>query len=276
MLRQIYYALPPNLRFLARRLYYGPVDLYERLMGKRDQLTPPKGLIFTGSGDFKAQGEKMLGYFKTFGGLRPYHRVLDIGSGIGRMAVPLTTFLNENGTYNGFDVVERGVAWCKKKITSKFPNFQFQYIPLDNDLYKSGGSSAANFKFPYPDQSFDFVILTSVFTHMLPDEVANYLKEISRVLAPGGTCFATFFVWNEESATLSAANPAFQFPHDYGHYRLMDENVKSANVAYEETYLQQNLIADAQLKLKAAYYGYWCGRPKLDTKDFQDILILEK
>ena len=275
MLRQVYYALPPNLRFLARRLYYAPTDMLDRLRGKRDDLTPPKGLIFTGSGDFKAQGQKLLGYFQEIGGLQPDHQVLDIGSGIGRIAVPLTTFLNTEGGYEGFDVVELGVKWCQNRISTRFPNFNFRYIPLDNDLYKSGGNNAANFQFPYSDQSFDFVILTSVFTHMLPDEVANYLKEIRRVLKPNGTCFATFFIWNEKSAQLSASNPAFQFPYDYGGYRLMDEVVKSANVAYEETELQR-LVASAKLTTQQCHYGFWCGRPKEQCKDFQDILILKK
>ena len=240
ILRSIYYTFPPSLRFLARRVYYLPVDVYEQVTGKREDLIPPKGLIFTGSGDFKAQGEKMLQYFIKEG-LQPQHRVLDIGSGIGRMAIPLTSYLNEEGRYEGFDVVSMGVDWCTKNITSRFPNFNFKYISLNNDLYKSDGGTAANFHFPYKKDSFDFVILTSVFTHMLPDEVENYLKEIARVLKPGGLCFSTFFLINEESKKGIANNTDFHFPYDYGHYRLMDDKVRSANVAYLEQYLP-NLV----------------------------------
>jgi len=271
-LRKLYYNLPPSWRFVARRLYYWPYDLYESLSGQRDALTPPRGMIFTGSGDFRAQGEKMLEYFQTLGGLKPGHSVLDIGSGIGRIAIPLTGYLSEEGRYEGFDVVKRGVDWCQKHISSRHPNFHFRYIDLDNDLYKSGGASAADFTFPYETDSFDFVVLTSVFTHMIPAEVENYLKEIQRVLRPGGTCFATFFIWNEEAA--SRQNPAFTFPHDKGHYRLMDEQVQSANVAFEEAYLDE-LIGQAGLKKEAVYYGYWAAsRKKEDCKDFQDVVIM--
>src|SRR5262249_6440676 len=49
------------------------------------------------------------------------------------------------------------------------------------------------FVFPYADASFDFVFLTSVFTHMLPAEVAQYLREVRRVLRPAGRCPAAFF-----------------------------------------------------------------------------------
>jgi SAM-dependent methyltransferase len=230
-------------------------------------------MIFTGSGDFVAQGEKMLAYLQELAGLQPYHAVLDIGSGIGRIAIPLTGYLDQNGRYEGFDVVRRGVEWCQKNISSRHANFQFRYIDLDNDLYKSGGGSARDFTFPYEDNQFDLTVLTSVFTHMLPDEVENYLKEIQRVLKPGGKCFATFFVWNDQAA--QHQNPAFAFPHDKGHYRLMDEQVKSANVAFEEQYLE-GIIAQAGLSKQAVHYGFWAGRDKTACKDFQDIVILRK
>jgi ubiquinone/menaquinone biosynthesis C-methylase UbiE len=108
--------------------------------------------------------------------------VLDIGSGIGRVAIPLTEYLSEEGRYEGFDVVEKGVQWCQTHITRQFPNFQFQYIPLNNDLYRSDGQDATQFSFPYPDDQFDLIVVNSVFTHMLPEEVDNYLGEIRRVL----------------------------------------------------------------------------------------------
>lgn len=275
-LRKLFYSLPPAWRFLARRLYYLPADFYEGLSGQRDPMTPPRGLIYTGSGDFRAQGEKMRRHLIELAGLQPQHRVLDVGSGIGRIAVPLTEYLSEEGSYEGFDVVEIGVRWCRETITRRFPNFRFKYVDLDNDLYRSGGGSAADFHFPYPDEDFDLVVLTSVFTHMLPDEVANYLREISRVLRQGGRCFATFFLWNEEAARLSGGNPHFTFPHDRGHYRLMDEQVQAANVAYEENYLRREMIEAAGLEVEQEHYGYWAGREKEACKDFQDVLVMRK
>ena len=267
--------LPPNWRFLARRVYYLPVDFYEEMTGKKDPLTPPRGLVFTGSGDFRQQGQKLLRYFIE-AGLQPGHRVLDIGSGIGRIAIPLTDYISAAGNYEGFDVVPMGVKWCKENISSRFSHFNFQHIALSNDLYQMEGGTAANFHFPYRDNSFDFVILTSVFTHMLPDEVENYLNEIQRVLSPGGICFATFFLINEHAELQLRQQKAFQFPYDYGHYRLMDNKVKSANVAFGETYLRQRLALMKSLAIQHINYGYWCGRKKEDCKDFQDIVLLVK
>ncbi len=209
--------------------------------------------------------------FQELCNLQPHHSVLDIGSGIGRIALPLTRFLSENGRYEGFDVVKKGVDWCQQQITARFPNFQFRYISLENDLYRSDGGSASNFRFPYPDASFDFAIANSVFTHMLPDEVDNYLGELYRVLRPGGVCYLTFFLFNEKTAWPEG----FEFPFDYTHYRLMDDEVKSANVAFEEKHLRK-IVERYDLKVRHLCYGYWRGLSKSECKDFQDILVLQK
>ncbi|MCB0643042.1 MAG: class I SAM-dependent methyltransferase [Phaeodactylibacter sp.] len=231
--RTLFYRLPPSLRFLARRLYYLPYDLRHKRQTQKGIPLPPKGLVYTGGGDFLEEGERILKFCQREGGLAPGHRVLDIGSGIGRLALPLTDFLDSTGSYAGFDVIQTGVRWCRDHIQSKFPNFQFQYIELKNDLYRSGGIQAEQFTFPYEDQSFDWVLVNSVFTHMIPEEVVQYLKEIERILKPGGYCYATFFVYDSTVKARIKQMDDFQFPYDYGHYRLMDDQVQSANVAYD-------------------------------------------
>lgn len=250
--------------------------MYRNLAGKKRRHEPPKGMVFTGSGDFIKQGQTFLKYFKKYGELKPHHRVLDVGSGMGRMAVPLIDFLDEKGSYEGFDVVEKGVKWCKNHITESHPRFRFKHISLQNDLYTSGENNAVNFKFPYPGNEFDFCIVTSVFTHMLPSEVENYLFEINRVLKPGGKCLATFFILTEESLELSKKTDSFYFPYKYSGYRLMDKDVKSANVAFEKRFLFDDIISKTKLDVEQFLPGRWCGRKKEDTVDFQDTLILSK
>lgn len=270
--RKLFYSIPPAWRFAVRRLYYLPLDTWETVTGQRGSLTPPKGIIYTGGGDFKAQGEQALSHFIEFCGLQPHHHVLDVGSGIGRMAVPLTRYLNEAGSYDGFDVVEKGVEWCREHIAVRFPNFKFQYIPIGNDLYRTDGRNAAHFQFPFDSNRFDLVIVNSVFTHMVLEEVDNYLEEISRVLKPGGCCYATFFLFDQKMAWPEG----FDFPFDHGEYRLMDEEVKSANVAFDENYLLRDLAEKKRLSVRHLFYGSWRGLPRQDCKEFQDIVIFQK
>ena len=40
----------------------------------------------------------------------------------------------------------------------------------------------------------DVAFLTSVFTHMLPEDVEHYLDELARVLKPGGRTLITWFL----------------------------------------------------------------------------------
>ncbi len=132
-IRKLFYLLPPCLRFLVRRIYYLPLDIYENLAGKKEPLVPPRGLIFTGGGDFLREGRRVVELLKKEGELSPHHRVLDMGSGIGRIAIPLTRELDSNGSYEGFDIIELGISWCRKNIGKKYPNFKFTHIRLQND-----------------------------------------------------------------------------------------------------------------------------------------------
>ncbi len=274
--RKLYYSLSPNLRYALRRIYFYPIDLWDTITGKRDKTIPPRGLIFIGPGDYKKIGEHYLDVFKEHCGLKPTHRVLDIGCGIGRIAIPLTKYLNSNGAYEGFDIVKRGIDWCKKNITTKYPNFKFIHIDLKNDLYNLTTEEAAkNFVFPYNDNEFDLIVLTSVFTHMLPEDIENYTKEINRVLKVGGKCLATYFILNLESINYMKANAGLNFEFDMGTYSLLDKNVKEANIAFDEEYLL-NLITKNNLILEKKLYGFWSGRPKNESFDFQDTLIFSK
>ncbi|MDX6188486.1 class I SAM-dependent methyltransferase [Flavobacterium sp. Fl-318] len=275
-LRSVYYTISPKSRLLVRKIYYFPIDFFDLLRGRKNKFVPNKGDIFIGSGDFVAQGKHHLMLLEQLASLQSNHAVLDIGCGIGRAAVPLTQFLKNEAKYEGFDVVKKGILWCKKNITKDFPNFNFQYIPLNNDLYYLTSQKAENFVFPYRDHSFDTVFLFSVFTHMQPVEVQNYLNEISRVLKPGGKCLSTFFIYNDEIETaISKQNSAFNFPYKEEGYRLMNQKVPSANIAFEEEYLL-NMITQSNLKLKKKIYGSWANRQNKNLFDYQDILILEK
>jgi ubiquinone/menaquinone biosynthesis C-methylase UbiE len=275
MKRFLYYLLPTPIRLFARRLYYLPVDAYEYATGKRQKGVPPRGKIFIGHGDYVKQGEKFLNYFRELAGLQPNHAVLDIGCGIGRMAVPLTRFLNEQGTYDGFDIVKSGIDWCNKHISSQHPNFRFQYTGLYNQLYNtSDKSDARSFIFPYENAKFDFVFLTSVFTHMMPAEVEHYINEIGRVMKPGATCLMSFFIINCVSEDLMFKKPThMNFPINKEFYRLHSAQVDTANVAYDEEWLLEKL-ENAGLKMESIQYGQWCGRDSYF--DYQDLVICSK
>jgi len=265
----------------ARKAYYGVIDIKERLSGQRDQLTPPKKLrAFIGINsekDFKSVGDEFFKYFIDLGKLKLYERVLDVGCGIGRMAVPLTEYLNEKGSYEGFDIYAEGINWATKSISSKFPNFHFKFVDIQNKSYNPEGKfKASDFKFPYENDYFDFIFLTSVFTHMLPKDLENYLSELVRVLKTNGRCLITFFLLDEESSKLVETKQSsmdFKYTLAEG-LRTIDNKEPENALAYDENHVKMLYKKYGLTIEEPVRYGCWSGRKK--CLSLQDIIVAHK
>lgn len=176
--------------------------------------------------------------------------------------MPLTEYLEDGGSYEGFDITTDEVNWCRENISTKYPNFRFHRANIYSKHYNPNGKvTASEYKFPYEDMSFDFVFLTSVFTHILPQELENYLSEIVRVLKRGGKCLISFFLLNPESLKYSNENLGIlDFKYDFEYYRLLNPDVPEFAVAYKESFIQ-SLYEKHQLKImEPIRYGSWCGR----------------
>ncbi len=238
---------------------------------------PPDELNFVGAGDFDANGRQFLWFFEHLAGLKPHHRVLDVGCGIGRMARPLTGYLDASGSYEGFDIVDVGIDWCRANITPRFPNFKFQRADVYNPAYHPGGRyDAAEYAFPFPSESFDFVCLTSVFTHMRPAGVENYTREISRVLKVGGRCLITYFLQTDETAALGRAGRGrVNFVHRRdGYWIARPEVADEEAIAFDEAdvlalYERCGLAVAGPIRR-----GAWSGRA--DFLTLQDLVVAEK
>lgn len=279
-LRTIWYSLSSNQRFFIRRLYYLPKDILDGISGKRHKYVPPRGYIYTGSPasaeDYLTQGQHQLQMLKEYANLEPNHKVLDIGSGIGRTAIALTGYLNPRGSYEGFDVVERGVQWCNSRIHKENSNFNFKYVPLFNDLYNTATLKATEFIFPYPNNSMDVAFSFSVFTHMQLEEIQHYFNEVQRVLKPGGVCLSTFFLFDDASEDFISGKRDFSFPVKKNGYRLMNESVKSGNIAIHKNKLFQ-MLSETHFEKVKIVDGFWKDEIRGTSKaEYQDMVVFEK
>jgi SAM-dependent methyltransferase len=250
--------------------------LCDHIARNRFMPVPPSENIFVGDGDFRAIGAEFLRHFVKLGDLRPADRVLEIGCGIGRMALPLTQYLSD-GTYDGMDVVADGITWCGQNITPVYPAFRFHHMDVANDLYNPAGRiESTAVTLPFADQSFDFVLLTSVLTHLQAAETLAYAWDISRLLRPGGRCFLSLFLMNDSAREgLRAGDRRLDFkPDEDGPTWLANPEIPSAAVAHDEKFLI-DMFASVGLKpAKPTVYGTWCGRP--NAVSYQDLLVLEK
>jgi SAM-dependent methyltransferase len=217
-----------------------------------------------------------LGFFIGLAGLQPTEDVLDVGCGMGRMAYSLVHYLAPTARYEGFDIMGNLIQWCQQTITPRFPNFTFRQADIFNKNYNpTGTTAAAEFIYPYEDERFDFVFLTSVFTHMLAPDVRHYLDEIYRVLKPGGRCLATVFLLNPESERLIEAGKSTQgLVHSVEESLTADPAIPEASVGFKEVSLLK-WIAERHFTVAGKYYGFWCGRPR-PFSAYQDMLLFYK
>ncbi len=263
------HALKPFLKktfyqFILHSPFNGPV--------------PPEWAIFTGNGDFVDVGKQVLQRLIVEGGLQPRHCVLDVGCGMGRVALPLSTFLNPaaGGAYEGFDIVKAGVDWCRQKYR-RLPHFHFTHSDVYNLHYNPGGRfKASEYRFPHPDNSFDLVFLNSVFTHMLPADVENYLAEVARVLKPGGVSCITYFLMVPdaiEGMKSGRTSQGLVLKPTSQTYWTKYTNDPEDTTGYPLDYIE-GLYQKNGLVLEKTLYGNWCGREKF--YEFQDVVFGRK
>jgi len=221
--------------------------------------------------NFRLVGDEFVGHLLRHADLQPTDRVLDLGSGSGRLAIPLTAQLGPTGRYDGIDVHAGAVAWCEQHITPQHPRFHFHHADVRNAFYNPKGRLAsAEHQLPFDDDSFDVVVLASVFTHLLPDAVAHYLGEIQRVLAPGGRLMTTYFLLDEQSrAAIEAGTAAIRFRPSPADTWVVDPGVAEAAVAIDELVVRR-LHDEAGLPVRDLHPGSWA-RPEGVT--FQDLVV---
>lgn len=203
-------------------------------------------------------------------GLEDTDRVLDIGCGSGRIAAALANVLT-TGRYEGFDVDKSRIAWAKEHI--ELPQFNFRHVDVKNGMYSRGllRKKAVDFAFPYPDDSFDFAIATSLFTHLLADEASHYLAEVARVLDGTGTLFATFFIVDEFAVSeVRAGNTRWLRQELRDGVWVQDPKKPELAIGFPPERLDRMML-DAGLTIDAIRYGSWCGRS--EPVDYQDIVI---
>jgi SAM-dependent methyltransferase len=220
---------------------------------------------------FRDVGRMMLNGFCEYADLRPDERVLEVGCGIGRIAVALTQYLNA-GTYVGFDIVPHGIAWCRKKITPRYPNFTFFVADVYNGLYHPKGKfKASAYRFPFDDASFSFVYLTSVFTHMLPADMEQYVREMARVLDAGGRCFCTAYVMSPQARSHLVDGTSLRKFRDSGRGYWTDQpGTPEGAIAFDEDYLLGVFRREGLNPMRFVPGEWWKDR------NAQDILVLSK
>ena len=202
--------------------------------------------------------------------LKPTHHVLDIGCGIGNLAVGLSEFLE--GRYDGVDVNEEAIRWCRRAITSRYPRFHFHHADVASTAYNRGGRlDAADYRYPFDSQAFDRIFLGSVLTHLLPGAVERTMMEIARLLKRDGMCVASCFLLNDDNrASVEAGRSFMSFGVALDRSRVHSASCPEAAVALDEAFVR-DLVKRMGLRIADIRRGGWWN----GTADDQDVLALQ-
>ena len=104
---------------------------------------------------------------------RQFRSILEFGCGYGRLTRHLFDLAPEAAIF-GCDVSTRDITWCR----AKYPRGRF----LKNDPHPP---------LDLPDQQCDLILSYSVFTHLSEENHKGWLKDLSRILKPGGLMLHT-------------------------------------------------------------------------------------
>jgi SAM-dependent methyltransferase len=150
-----------------------------------DQLLPPAFLRkrIHGSEDVdtfeqvgRAVASDLIGYLKQAQSSGSDFRALDFGVGCGRILVPLQELARKSWPrpdailWHGSDIDRQAIDWCSAYLGSRGKFVVNETMP----------------PLPFADRFFDFVYSISIFTHLPEAMQFAWLKEINRVLKPGG------------------------------------------------------------------------------------------
>jgi SAM-dependent methyltransferase len=164
------------------------------------------GAEFQDDAYYLASSQREVERLRTYCGLTAESRLLDVGCGVGRLAIGLSRQPGTLKHYQGIDVSPASIAWCQRHIAPRAPGFDFTHIDARNSRYNPGGQAiSGQFRLPFDDGAFDIIYLYSVFSHMTLEDVGRYLEEYQRLLSEGGHIFLTAFV--EEGVPDVMVNP---------------------------------------------------------------------
>ncbi|MGY5128345.1 class I SAM-dependent methyltransferase [Streptomyces nigrescens] len=158
----------------------GHVAYYRAVMASDAGRNPEAAVGSRSHERWLALGEMQFDYLAEHG-LKPGHRMLDIGCGNLRAGWRFIAYLDA-GNYYGIDISPDILISAKQTLTTYELQDKLPHLTITQDL-----------KLDFlPSAHFDVVHAHSVFSHSPLDVIDECLAHVGRILAPGGFFDFTF------------------------------------------------------------------------------------
>ncbi len=169
-------------------------------------------------------------------GLRPSDKFLDLGCGFLRGTIDVIDYL-EDGHFFGIDISQKNIERGQERVRQLCKN-------------KPNLALADSFEIEevWPNMRFDFILAASLFTHMYPDDLAECLRQVYRVL--DGIFFATIFKDNTVPVYQGWCGTCIDHQEDHSvSSESRQDNYENLNFAYNTSWIAQ-VAKDCQLQVK--------------------------
>lgn len=134
-------------------------------------------------GLWEEMGRLQSGFMRARG-LRPEHRLLDLGCGALRGGVHFARYL-EPGNYYGLD--------NNQSLLDAGYEVELANAGVQDRVPRGNLFCSTDFALPVADGFFDFAIAQSVFTHLTFNSIRRCLETVAPKFRAGGVLYATFF-----------------------------------------------------------------------------------
>ena len=214
LLLKLWHSLPDQLRFfilkvvqrnnrLYRWLMFRHADARDRADGTRGELPPSELRYRVGA---SPDAEEFITIGKTCASdiqsalqkvgheLASFSRILDFGCGCGRTLVHMRR-LAPNAQIEGTDIDVTAIDWCRKNLHYASFSISKETPPID-----------------YAADTFDFIYVISVFTHLDENYQFLWLEELRRIAKPGAILLLTV---NSTDTYGKHGNNGFVFERTY-------------------------------------------------------------
>jgi SAM-dependent methyltransferase len=131
-------------------------------------------------GLWKQLGQLQFNFLKEHG-LKPSHKLVDIGCGCLRGGVNFIQYLDK-GNYYGLDINQSLIEAGIQELNKEGLGIKEPVLLVDNQ-----------FRLGRFGQNFDFMVSVSLFTHLPMNIIIRCLSEARKCLVPDGIYFSTFF-----------------------------------------------------------------------------------
>lgn len=236
----------------------------------RNHADPARPVDVSASANAAAIGKSWVKRFVSLGGLRSTDNILDVGCGPGRMAIAIGDEMKWKNKYIGFDVREEDVIWATNNINTLHPDFSFKHIDVSTSRYNTNGKIlSSEVVYPCEENWADFVLATSIFSHMFTGSLFQNFVEARRCLKHQGHFLFTGFILDEHYNVSSHRRYAFDTCLDGAAFVAVPDAPEKA-VAYRKEFIVRMLSVVGFSEYKH-FPGSWKSSP--GAKSGQDIFV---